>query len=126
MTGSPKEKRGVGAALRTAELPARYRFSLLLQPVGGSRGPIRRCVSCGSLVRNKNLGGNDGRSALTGGLYCVRCADFPSQLLLLDDEGEIKSIVLKRLTHAKGKRLFVRASARPLLAKMEAAKGNRR
>jgi hypothetical protein len=78
----PKEKRGVGAALKTAELPVTYRFSLFLQALGGSGGPIRRCVSCGSLVRNKNLGGNDGRSALTGDLYCLRCADFQRQLLL--------------------------------------------
>jgi len=38
------------------------------------------------------------------------------------DEGEIKSICLRRRNHSKGKRLFVMASVRQFLAKMEAAK----
>lgn len=46
------------------------------------RSPIRRCVACGVPVTNRNLGGNDGRSALSGPLWCLECADCPQQLLL--------------------------------------------
>jgi hypothetical protein len=36
----------------------------------------RHCVACRVPVSNSNLGGWDGRSALTGDLYCLRCADY--------------------------------------------------
>jgi hypothetical protein len=36
---------------------------------------LRRCVVCNAEVTNRNLGGYDGRSALTGNLYCLACAD---------------------------------------------------
>jgi len=40
-------------------------------------------VSCAVRVRNANFGGFDGKSALTGLLYCLLCADFPKQLVLI-------------------------------------------
>ena len=43
---------------------------------------IRRCVCCNTHITNINLGGNNGRSPLTGDLYCLRCADFPMQQFL--------------------------------------------
>src|SRR5438445_567957 len=46
------------------------------------RAVIRRCIACDARVNNRNLGGNNGRSALTGDLYCERCADWPHQLML--------------------------------------------
>jgi hypothetical protein len=46
------------------------------------RALIRRCVSCDSRLTNQNLGGNDGRSALTDPTWCYRCADKPCQLVL--------------------------------------------
>jgi hypothetical protein len=52
-----------------------------LQAFAG-RARVRHCVACDSPVRNKNLGGNDGRSALAGPVWCLRCADYPQQLLL--------------------------------------------
>lgn len=36
---------------------------------------LRRCVGCGAHVTNENLGGYNGRSALTGDLFCLSCAD---------------------------------------------------
>jgi hypothetical protein len=36
---------------------------------------IRCCVACGTRVTNRNLGGYSGRSALSGSLWCERCAD---------------------------------------------------
>ena len=33
------------------------------------------CAGCGVGVANDNLGGHDGRSALTGRLWCTSCAD---------------------------------------------------
>jgi hypothetical protein len=35
----------------------------------------RRCVICSAIVTNKNLGGHDNPSALSGSLYCIQCAD---------------------------------------------------
>jgi len=35
----------------------------------------RRCRLCKVRVDNSNLGGNSGNSALTGPLFCLRCAD---------------------------------------------------
>ena len=39
------------------------------------RGRERRCCVCGVEVRNENLGGFSGRSALSGRLYCPDCED---------------------------------------------------
>ncbi|HSS15383.1 MAG TPA: hypothetical protein VLQ29_00190 [Candidatus Dormibacteraeota bacterium] len=36
---------------------------------------LRPCASCGAFVSNVNLGGNNGKSALTGELFCLVCAD---------------------------------------------------
>jgi hypothetical protein len=47
-----------------------------------ARSRDRRCVACEKPVTNTNLGGNDGRSALTAPVWCLRCADYPQQLLL--------------------------------------------
>ena len=35
----------------------------------------RHCSSCGEPVTNDKLGGNDGRGALSGRLWCSACAD---------------------------------------------------
>jgi hypothetical protein len=43
---------------------------------------IRRCASCDARVSNRSLGGFNGRSALSGVLFCQRCADWPGQLFL--------------------------------------------
>ena len=75
----PKKERGLGTVLQTAELLTVYRVLAFLQP---RRPIVRRCVSCDSRITNRNLGGNDGRSALTGLVWCLRCADYSQQLLL--------------------------------------------
>jgi len=36
---------------------------------------VRPCVLCGVFVGNLNLGGHTGRSAFTGELFCLNCAD---------------------------------------------------
>jgi hypothetical protein len=36
---------------------------------------LRPCALCGVFVGNTNLGGYNGRSALTGSLFCLKCAD---------------------------------------------------
>jgi hypothetical protein len=76
---APKKERGLGTTLQTAELVRAYSILGFLQPAGSS---ARRCVVCNCRVTNRNLGGNDGRSALTGELWCLRCADYPRQLVL--------------------------------------------
>jgi hypothetical protein len=76
------EKRAVGDALKTAKLLQAYHFSLALQACNRRSAVIRRCVACDSRVTAQNLGGNDGRSALTGPTWCYRCADKPCQLVL--------------------------------------------
>jgi hypothetical protein len=48
---------------------------------------IRRCVACDSRVTNRNLGGSDGNSALTGPVWCLSCADHARQLLLSLGDG---------------------------------------
>jgi formylmethanofuran dehydrogenase subunit E len=35
----------------------------------------RYCARCGERVTNANVGGYEGRSALTGRLFCLACAD---------------------------------------------------
>jgi len=78
----PKQKRRLyGTALRKLVLRRGYHFSRALRPFT-ERSRIRHCVACGARVRNKNLGGNGGRSALTGPVWCYECADWPQQLLL--------------------------------------------
>ena len=67
-----KKKRGVGTALQTAELLRAYCVLTFLQR---TKVPARRCVSCNSRITNRNLGGNDGRSALSGPVWCLSCAD---------------------------------------------------
>jgi hypothetical protein len=72
MNGPPKEKRGCYAALKTTELLRAYWVLTFLQR---TKVPARRCVSCNSRITNRNLGGNDGRSALSGPVWCLSCAD---------------------------------------------------
>ena len=43
---------------------------------------IRRCTSCDSRITNRNLGRHDGRSALSGPLWCYDCADLAPHLLI--------------------------------------------
>ena len=50
--------------------------------VSAIKQPLRRCVACDKPVTNRNLGGYDGRSALSGPLWCINCADLPQQRLL--------------------------------------------
>jgi len=40
------------------------------------RNELRRNVVCGIAVRNENLAGYCGRSALSGRLYCPHCEDI--------------------------------------------------
>ena len=40
-----------------------------------SETELRCCVECGVRVTNQNLGGHHGRSALSGDLWCLSCAD---------------------------------------------------
>ena len=80
-THAPPKKEGrlCTTALQKLQLQRAYRLLVSLQ---ARRVVVRRCVSCDSRVTNQNLGGFGGRSALTGPVWCLRCADFPSQLLL--------------------------------------------
>ena len=82
MTGAPKERGGLPTALKVAKLPTPYPFSLFPQVLNRRRAATRRCVSCHSGVTNRNVGGNDGRSALTGPIWCLDCADHARQLVL--------------------------------------------
>jgi hypothetical protein len=74
-----KKEHGVGTALKTAQLTAGYRSPVFSQLFRSRTVSGPRCVVCGSHVTNRNLGGNDGRSALSGNLWCLRCADYPRQ-----------------------------------------------
>jgi hypothetical protein len=82
MSGPPREKGGLPTALEVAKLSIPYRFLRFPQVFSRRRATTRRCVACGSRVTNRTLGGNDGRSALSGPVWCLRCADYPQQLLL--------------------------------------------
>jgi hypothetical protein len=95
----PKEERRLcGATFKTAEVPQTYYILLPLQVGRGqarrnrevkkrSRDPFhqqdeRCCVCWGVVVTNRSLGGFDGRSTLSGRLWCLSGADYASQLLL--------------------------------------------
>jgi hypothetical protein len=89
MKSPPKTKRGPAkTALQTDSKLARYyraRRSFQASINKRSRrghNDRRQCVCCGTRVSNRNLGGYCGRSAMTGPLYCFRCADWLPQLLL--------------------------------------------
>ena len=90
-----RERRGYYTAPKTNGLQRIYHFPLFLQRETGLRqrnGQVkhcglfhqekRRCVSCGRRITNRNLGGNDRRSALSGPLWRLSCADYPNQLLV--------------------------------------------
>jgi hypothetical protein len=93
-----KPKGGDGRRLcaappKTNEVCIAYQFPFPLQPLGNGRnGEVKRCgfshherrqcACCGRRITNRLLGGYFGRSALTGLLFCYRCADCPPQLLL--------------------------------------------
>jgi hypothetical protein len=70
-----------------------YQLPHFLQPLGkGTNSEVKRrgffhqescqCVCCARRISNRVLGGYSGRSALTGLLWCLSCADYASQLLL--------------------------------------------
>jgi hypothetical protein len=76
MKASPPEKKARSVALNDIERRSRsedYCSTHVAQiiPLPG----LRPCVSCGVLVGNLNLGGYNGRSALSGKLFCLKCAD---------------------------------------------------
>ena len=79
MNVSKTKRAPAKSALRNAEPLVACGIFSFLQP---SKAAVRRCAVCAARVTNRNLGGYDGRSALTGDLYCLRCADFPSRRLL--------------------------------------------
>jgi hypothetical protein len=75
------------------QLTGAYQFPPSLQPLSnGTNGEvkfrdpfhqedIRCCVACSVLVDNSNVGGYDGRNAMTGKFWCYSCADgFPPSL----------------------------------------------
>ena len=95
MNHKRNERRLRRATLKTTGSARIYHFPLFLQRGTALRqrdGQVkhcaffyrgkRSCVSCGRRITNRNLGGDDGRSALSGPLWCLRCADYASQLLL--------------------------------------------
>ena len=82
MNAPQKETGGLPAALTILQLPTVYRCSVFQQVFSGRRAAARRCVACDSRVTNRNLGGSSRRSALSGELWCLACADYPEQLLL--------------------------------------------
>jgi hypothetical protein len=62
----------------SARPPVKDRASAKLLPEQKFFAPeteLRHCVACGCTVTNQNLGGYNGRSALSGELFCVSCAD---------------------------------------------------
>ncbi len=78
---SPPKRSAPGREIAGAaklRLLAAYRFLLIAQP----RRAVRQCVACGMRVTNRSLGDCSGRSALTGPVWCLNCADFACQLLL--------------------------------------------
>jgi hypothetical protein len=77
MSGLPKEKRGLGAALVNTNLTAVYHLALQRLPGKAQR----KCAACDAPVTNRNVGGHDGRP-FSGQVWCQRCADYPAQLLL--------------------------------------------
>jgi hypothetical protein len=84
-----RNERGCNTALKTAEVPQTYYTFLLLQvergvtsrngEVKGGAADVfhqqdeRCCVRCGAIVCNRNLGGFERRSALSGWLWCLHC-----------------------------------------------------
>ncbi len=52
----------------------------LHSPLTARRLHWRYCANCGERVTNQNVGGYEGRSALTGRLYCERCVEEMEQL----------------------------------------------
>jgi len=47
----------------------------LKSPLTARQLHLRYCARCGERVTNANVGGYEGKSALTGRLYCLLCAD---------------------------------------------------
>ena len=69
----PEKKRAPGRLAASASALQNYKFPARAQiiPFPG----LRPCALCGVFVGNTNLGGYNGRSALTGSLFCLKCAD---------------------------------------------------
>lgn len=78
MSPPGKEKPLLGGKGLRKRIKTAYRLLLLLQ---ARQSLARRCVCCNCRVTNRNLGGCSGRTALTGPVWCLECADFPRQLL---------------------------------------------
>jgi hypothetical protein len=76
-----KKRRPAETALPNVKLHGSYHWALFLQAFR-QKPATRRCVACDVRVTNSNLGGSDGRSALSGPLWCRLCADLPRHLLL--------------------------------------------
>jgi hypothetical protein len=74
----------------------------------------RRCHRCGVLVTNANLGGYSGRSALSGILYCERCAQpdpdtsqplLPETISILDDISSLERLLQRSWASVQSLRL---------------------
>jgi hypothetical protein len=80
MSAPPSKEKAGAFRYRPVErlLPAYQTVALQQaqkQKFFGRKTKLRRCVICKAEVTNQNLGGYDGRSALTANLYCLACAD---------------------------------------------------
>jgi hypothetical protein len=82
MSSQKAERTLCGSSLRNTDLTRWYHLPRPLQAFAVGKANTRRCVACDSRVTNRSLGGNDGRSALTGPIWCLDCADYARQLVL--------------------------------------------
>jgi hypothetical protein len=78
MIRGPAKKATAPTARRGGSKDRQTETQKYSQPVAAQIIPfpgVRPCAVCGVFVGNLNLGGHNGRSALTGGLLCSNCAD---------------------------------------------------
>jgi hypothetical protein len=78
MTRGPAKKATAPTARRGGSKDRKTETRKYSQPVASQIIPfqgVRPCVACGVFVGNLNLGGYDGRSAMTGNLFCLKCTD---------------------------------------------------
>ena len=73
------------AAPKTNRVKGAYQFPHFLQPLSnGTNGEVKfcdpfhqqdemRCVCCRKRISNRSLGGFDGKSAMSGRLWCLSC-----------------------------------------------------
>ncbi len=66
-TKNDETSRSLGTCIRGPKvgLPLTWKFQI----------STHRCLFCGVPVTNRNLGGHSGKSALSGRLLCLGCAD---------------------------------------------------